>query len=367
MKKKKISSFKFFSLFFAMIVLVLVVGCSGTTPTTPIINSFLANPTSITVGESSNLSWSVTDATTVTIDQSVGSVASTGTTAVTPATTTTYTLTATNTAGSVTAMTTVTVNVAVMTYGSIDIQSTPTGAKVYLDGVNTGSITPYIMTHVDTGIHTIKLDKYHYKIQEDVNVSVNSEETTYLNWSLTYAPTQTITLQPGTEGKDDYTSTTMPDSNFATYTNLYVGTYSTSDYYRGYLQFDLSTVPADARLEDADLRLYQHDSEGSGNFQIGLHRVTSNWQENTITHNLQPTSSSETEALITVYTGSTTWRNWDIDNLVQGWLDGSITNQGMVLKSTDETLTAIGIYFRSSDYTMDTTKCPKLEIDYYLP
>ena len=73
MKGKKHSYFKYFSLFFAMIVLTLVVGCTGTTPTTPIINSFLANPTSITAGESSNLSWSITDATTVTIDQSVGS------------------------------------------------------------------------------------------------------------------------------------------------------------------------------------------------------------------------------------------------------------------------------------------------------
>ena len=59
MKKKRIDYFKYFSLFFAMIVLVLVVGCTGTTPTTPIINSFSATPSTITVGESSNLSWSV--------------------------------------------------------------------------------------------------------------------------------------------------------------------------------------------------------------------------------------------------------------------------------------------------------------------
>jgi len=364
MKKKRIDYFKYFSLFFAMIVLTLFAGCSGTTPTTPIINSFLANPTSITVGESSNLSWSVTDATTVTIDQSVGSVASTGTTAVTPATTTTYTLTATNVAGSVTASVTVTVGAA---FGSIDINSNPVGAKVYLDGVDTGQVTPIVLTNIDAGTHVIKIDKYHYKVWEDADVTVNANQTTYLNPPLTYASTQYVTLQPGSEGKDDYTSTAMPDSNYGTYITLYVGSYSTSDYYRAYLQFDLSTIPANARLEDADLRLYQNNSIGSGNFQIGLHRVTSNWQENTITHNLHPTSSSETEALSTVYTGSTTWRNWDIDNLVLGWLDGSITNQGMVLKSTDETLSAIGIYFRSSDYTTDTTKCPKLEIDYYLP
>jgi hypothetical protein len=110
MKKRKISYFKFLSLFFTMIILVFIAGCTGTPPAVPIINSFSANPSIIIVGESSTLSWSVTDATSVTIDQSVGSVASTGTTAVTPATTTTYTLTATNVAGSVTATTTVTVN-----------------------------------------------------------------------------------------------------------------------------------------------------------------------------------------------------------------------------------------------------------------
>jgi len=364
MKKRKISYFEYFSLFFAMIVLVLVAGCSGTTPTTPIINSFLANPATITVGESSTLSWSVTDATTVAIDQSVGSVASTGTTAVSPATSTTYTLTATNVAGSVTASVTVTVGAA---YGSIDIKSTPDGAKVYLDGVDTGQVTPIILTNIEAGNHIVKIDKFHYKVWEDTAVTVNTSQTTYLNPPLTYASTQYITLQPGSEGKDDYISSALPDSNYGTWDKFYVGTYSVSDYYRAYLQFDLSTIPADARITDADLTLYQYSSVGSGNFQIGLHKVTSNWEESTITCNLQPTSSSETEALRTVYTGSTTWRSWDIDDLVQGWIDGSITNRGMLLKSTDETLSSIGIYFHSSDYTTDASKRPKLVINYYIP
>ncbi|MBA7609749.1 hypothetical protein ES703_16943 [subsurface metagenome] len=361
MKKRKISYFKFFSLFFAMIVLVLIAGCNGTAP---IINSFSANPSTITVGESSTLSWSVTDATSVTIDNGIGSVALTGTTTVTPATTTTYTLTATNTAGSVTGSVTITVGAA---FGSIDINSTPTGAIVYLDGVDTGSVTPYVITHVEAGIHTIKLDKSHYKVQEDTNVSVNAGETTYLNWSLTYASTQYITLQPGSEGKDNYVSGTWPDNNYGDNAYFYVGTYAVSNYYRAYFQFDLSTISADARVTDADLKLYQYSSIGSGNFQIGLHKVTSNWEENTMTYNLQPTSSSETEALRTVYTGSTTWRSWDIDDLVQGWLDGSITNQGMLLKSTDETLSSsLGIRLYSSDYSNATYR-PKLVISYYIP
>jgi uncharacterized repeat protein (TIGR02543 family) len=110
MKKKRINNFKYFSLFFAMMFLVFITGCSGTPPAVPLINSFSASPTTITAGESSTLSWSVTDAASVTIDNGVGTVALSGTTAVNPTTTTTYTLTATNVAGSVTAQTMVTVS-----------------------------------------------------------------------------------------------------------------------------------------------------------------------------------------------------------------------------------------------------------------
>ena len=109
MKSRKTNYFKYLNLFFALIAFLLIIGCSGTPPSAPIINSFLADPPSIMVGEFSALSWSVIDATSVTIDNGVGTVALSGSTTISPITTTTYTLTATNTAGSVTATTTVTV------------------------------------------------------------------------------------------------------------------------------------------------------------------------------------------------------------------------------------------------------------------
>ena len=118
MKKKRINYFKSLSLFFAIAVLVFITGCNGTPPAVPIINSFSAVPSTITEGESSTLSWSVTDATSVTIDNGIGSVALTGTFAVNPTTTTTYTLTATNSAGSVIATCTVTVNPAAVAVGN---------------------------------------------------------------------------------------------------------------------------------------------------------------------------------------------------------------------------------------------------------
>ena len=72
-------------------------------PSLPVINSFTADPEIIAVGESSTLSWDISGATTVTIDQEVEGVdldPSTGTFTVSPTTTTTYTLEASNEAGS---------------------------------------------------------------------------------------------------------------------------------------------------------------------------------------------------------------------------------------------------------------------------
>jgi biopolymer transport protein ExbD len=74
----------------------------------PVIASFVANPTTITAGQSSTLSWATQNATSVSIT-SLGSVALNGSQGVTPSTTTTYSLTAVNAAGSVTAQATVTV------------------------------------------------------------------------------------------------------------------------------------------------------------------------------------------------------------------------------------------------------------------
>jgi len=71
----------------------------------PVIELFAPRPSSIIPGEYSVLMWSVSGATSVSIDQGVGDVGSTGRAAVFPKTTTLYTLTASNTHGTDTART----------------------------------------------------------------------------------------------------------------------------------------------------------------------------------------------------------------------------------------------------------------------
>ncbi|MEK6263141.1 MAG: hypothetical protein AABP62_31575, partial [Planctomycetota bacterium] len=81
---------------------------SSTAPP-PIIMRFEAPTPSITAGQSSTLRWDTFNATSVTIDNSLGPQATSGFLTITPMVTTTYTLTATVSGGTVTAKTTVTV------------------------------------------------------------------------------------------------------------------------------------------------------------------------------------------------------------------------------------------------------------------
>ena len=76
----------------------------------PTISSFTANPTGITSGFSSMLSWVTTGATSIAITPGTfTSTSANGATSISPTATTTYTLTATNAAGSSTSTATVTV------------------------------------------------------------------------------------------------------------------------------------------------------------------------------------------------------------------------------------------------------------------
>jgi hypothetical protein len=90
---------------FILLILLFAAGCDlaginlTTTSQSAAINSFGTSPPTISAGESSTLSWSVSGATTVNIDQGIGNVALSGSRVVMPGSTTVYTLTATSPSG----------------------------------------------------------------------------------------------------------------------------------------------------------------------------------------------------------------------------------------------------------------------------
>ena len=115
----------------------------------PVISGFSATPPEIAVGESSKLTWAVTDYDSLTIDRGIGSVAQIpGTTGVLvrPADTTDYTITASNAFGSVTR------TVTVMTHAVPIVNSfTASAAKINPGGTS-------ILNWDVNGFDTISID-----------------------------------------------------------------------------------------------------------------------------------------------------------------------------------------------------------------
>ena len=105
---------------------------SGSNETTsglaaPVISSFTASPSVIALGQSSQLAWTITDASGITLNGIA--TAGSGTT-ISPAATTTYTLVAKNNNGSSTASVTVTVGSLTVTYGNMKAADIGAGANL---------------------------------------------------------------------------------------------------------------------------------------------------------------------------------------------------------------------------------------------
>ena len=168
--------------------------------------------------------------------------------------------------------------------------------------------------------------------------------------------------------QDTYTDDYDPLSSFDTDTFFYVGTDNTggTGYQRGFLDFDLSSIPNNVRIAEVKLILAKiGDPDLSNTFKASL--VTESWIDSTVTHEAQPaisttlneyvTGMTEDEGVCTV-TFTTPYRE-------QHWTLADY--EGIALQVSNETYSGqSGMKFYSSD-CVQTSKRPHLEITYYYP
>ena len=130
---------------------------------------------------------------------------------------------------------------------------------------------------------------------------------------------------------DTFVSISTPKLNYGPSIILAVGPGTNS-----YVQFNLSGIPSGATISKATLRLYVDAVSGSGTLDV--FQVTSAWSESKVTYNARPTQQS-----VSAIVGSSipiTSANCnqflliDITPLVQGWLNGTIPNNGVALALT---------------------------------
>ena len=176
--------------------------------------------------------------------------------------------------------------------------------------------------------------------------------------------------------QDTYIRLKPPDTtnNFGASTQLVVDRES-GDLHRALLQFDLSAIPSNATITSATLTMQATQIGGSLN--ISVYEMQQAWLEGTANGTAGAANWNQSAAgtswasaggnfnataVATLDTDTTGLHTWSLTNLVQAWVDGSRTNNGVMVASPD------GGGNRTATYdSSEGTAPPRLIITYTVP
>jgi hypothetical protein len=153
---------------------------------------------------------------------------------------------------------------------------------------------------------------------------------------------------------DTFVSSATPKTNYGSSPILIVQTGTTA-----YVQFNLSALPAGASVNKATLRLYVDGVVTSGSFDV--FPVNSAWSENTLTYNTPPpalgSSATGNKPIAITSANFNKFVLIDITPLVQGWVSGTIPNNGVAVALT----TSNGLFSFDAKESLLTGNGPELE------
>jgi len=132
----------------------------------------------------------------------------------------------------------------------------------------------------------------------------------------------------------------LPNNNFGGAADMWVGydfdPCSGGHTSRSLARFDTSGIPYGMHIFDAALYLKLVNSCDYDNrwHSTTVYRIPSSWSYSSVTWNTQP---SWAEAYGTTSVGSLTWGWYDFDvtGLVQGWVNGSFSNYGLMIRGPE--------------------------------
>ncbi len=154
---------------------------------------------------------------------------------------------------------------------------------------------------------------------------------------------------------DTFVSSVTPKTNYGTSPILVVQAGATT-----FIKFDLSALPPGASIGKATLRLYVDAFVKAGSFDVYV--VEGPWRENSLTYNtpppaLGPSATGNNPIAIS----SSSLNNFvlvDITPLVQGWVNGTIANNGLALSLTSTN----GTFSFDAKESLLTGNGPELEM-----
>lgn len=184
----------------------------------------------------------------------------------------------------------------------------------------------------------------------------------------------TETFQPsGSNGVDAFVLDSKPGNNYGTHSDFAaIGATNSGAtvIVRSLMKFDLDAIPENAEIESIKLSLFAYDSPSNGRHRNDggsnacvLQKINSDWDEQTVTWNNQPTTSSVSQVTLAAsLSNDQHYENIDVTDLFTDMIKNRDSNYGFMIK-----LEAEGIYrsliFASSD-NENSSIHPKLEVKY---
>ncbi|MBN1375856.1 MAG: hypothetical protein JXA01_06850 [Dehalococcoidia bacterium] len=247
------------------------------TSSLPMINTFSASPATMTSGGSALLIWNVTGATSVSIDQGIGMVAAAGNMAVSPWSSTMYTLTASNSAGIITASTQVIVGSS-MPSGMPVINSFQASPASILKGASTAltwDVVGATSISIDQGIGAVNATGSK-SVSPVVSTSYTLTASNAVGWVsqsitvnvLTLAPLPVTPMLIKTTGalpnlSSERGGITKQGATYTKYSGACAGDTTSDGTRRGFLSFDISSIPSGSTIVEAILDLGGYTQDGS--------------------------------------------------------------------------------------------------------
>jgi len=171
-------------------------------------------------------------------------------------------------------------------------------------------------------------------------------------------------------GQDSYIAQFYPDTNFGNSPALFISRYlQCCDIYRSLVQFDLCNlcklIPITCDIEEAILELTIYRNEIScGSIDLKVFHLLNTWDEITVTWNNQPPVPATPDAIIPINAGFLGTISVDITDLVRDWHNGSIPNNGILLKGDETQNNLVGFFSKDSD---NSSFWPKLHVKFCCP
>jgi len=148
------------------------------------------------------------------------------------------------------------------------------------------------------------------------------------------ATTSSIILRPTA---DAGVNTASPAGNFGTsHAFMDIGNKATGSTWQGLMKFDVSSIPSNATVTSALLRIYMYAGLCTGSTQaVDFRTVGSNWSETTVTWNNKPSPSFLMRQDIYCHQGQNFSREFEITSTVSKWRSGELPNYGLNFAPAD--------------------------------